>query len=244
MYSKLEMKLEGASDISNQMASTFHGALMELLPEEYAEKLHESGLHPYTQHLERRTDGWYWIVSALNEQATAVILQDALLRLNEIEIKRHEKRLAITQRKYYELSEKDLAQSFYEQDGSRYISVRFVTPTAFKRDGQYLNYPDIRSIYLNLMNKYDACSERDSLRDEDTLEQLVRSTTLARYRLHSTIFSLEGIRIPSFAGELTLRIGGTRTMSSFAGMLFRFGEYSGIGIKTSLGMGAIELLQN
>ena len=31
-------------------------------------------------------------------------------------------------------------------------------------------------------------------------------------------------------------------MTNLAQMLFRFGEYSGIGIKTALGMGAVKML--
>lgn len=244
VYSKLEMRLEGSLEISNQMASTFHGALMEMLPREYAEELHESRLHPYTQHLERRAGDWYWIVTALNEKASAIILRDTLLRRDGVDLKKHETYLSIGQKKYQELSEAELAQVFYEGNNSKYVSIRFVTPAAFKRNGQYLNYPDLRSIYSNLMNKYDASNEQDSMKDEDTLEQLVQNTTMARYRLHSTVFCLEGIRIPAFAGEMTLRIGGSHTMCNFARMLFRFGEYSGIGIKTSLGMGAIELAQD
>lgn len=244
MYSKLEMRLKGNLEISNQMASAFHGALMELLPEEYAEELHESKLHPYAQHLERRAGDWYWIVTALNERASAVILRDTLLRMEGVDLKKHETYLSIDQRNYQELSEAELAKVFYEGDSGRYISIRFVTPTAFKRNGQYMNYPDLRSIYSNLMNKYDASNEQDSMKDEDTLEQLVQNTVVARYRLHSTVFCLEGVRIPAFAGEMTLRIGGNHTMCNFARMLFRFGEYSGIGIKTSLGMGAIELVQD
>lgn len=32
-------------------------------------------------------------------------------------------------------------------------------------------------------------------------------------------------------------------MANFAKMLFQFGTYAGIGIKTSLGMGAIQLIE-
>ena len=59
MLARLEMKLEKAGKISYQMSSLFHGALMELLPKEYEEKLHLSRLHPYTQHLEIRDGEWY-----------------------------------------------------------------------------------------------------------------------------------------------------------------------------------------
>ena len=226
------------------MASTFHGALMEMLPSDYAEELHESKLHPYTQHLEHKNDSWYWVVTALNEKASSIILKDTLLRAEGINLKKHESYIEIEQKSYQELSETELAKAFYGEDNGKYLSVRFVTPTAFKQNGHYLNYPDIRSIYGNLMNKYDASAEQDSMRDEETLEQLVQSTIVARYRLHSTVFCLEGIRIPAFAGEMTLRIGGNRTMCNFVRMLFRFGEYSGIGIKTSLGMGAIKLVRD
>ncbi len=244
MFAKLELKLTGESEISYQMASAFHGALMELLPQEYGAQLHESRLHPYTQHLERRTDGWYWIVTALEDKAADLILQKALFPLGELLIRQHDAGFVIEKKNYFELSEKELARAFYEGENNRYISLRFLTPTAFKQNGRYLNYPDIRCLFGNLMNKYDACMPGESMKDEDTLEALVQNTAVSRYQLRSTAFSLEGIRIPAFIGEMTLRIGGTQTMANFANMLMQFGTYSGIGIKTALGMGAIELVSN
>ncbi len=241
MFSKLELKLAGDTEISYQMASTFHGALMELLPGEYAEELHESRLHPYTQHLEKRTDGWYWVVTGLNEQASSTILQDSLLHAEGIYLKRHNAQLAFEKKNYEELTEKELAREFYDGKNNRYIAIQFLTPTAFKLNGRYLNYPDFQSLFANLMNKYDSASEQESMRDEETLEQLVQNTILTRYQLRSTLFSLEGVRIPAFMGDMTIRISGTQTMCSFANMLFRFGEYAGVGIKTALGMGAIRL---
>ena len=65
MIGKLELKLACEEELAYQMASLFHGALMELLPSEYADKLHLSQLHPYVQHLEYRDGEWYWIVCAL-----------------------------------------------------------------------------------------------------------------------------------------------------------------------------------
>ncbi len=244
MFAKLELKLTGESEISYQMASAFHGALMELLPQEYGAQLHESRLHPYTQHLERRPDGWYWIVTALEDKAADLILQKALFPLGELLIRQHDAGFVIEKKNYFELSEKELARAFYEGENNRYISLRFLTPTAFKQNGRYLNYPDIRCLFGNLMNKYDACMPGESMKDEDTLEALVQNTAVSRYQLRSTAFSLEGIRIPAFIGEMTLRIGGTQTMANFANMLMQFGTYSGIGIKTALGMGAIELVSN
>lgn len=64
-----------------------------------------------------------------------------------------------------------------------------------------------------------------------------------RYDLKSTTFSLEGVKIPSFIGKITIKITGTQTMANFAHMLFEFGEYAGVGIKTALGMGYVKMLK-
>ena len=243
MLARLEMKLEKADGISYQMSSAFHGALMELFPKEYGEKLHLSKLHPYTQHLEFREGDWYWIVTALNEETADQIIGKVLMPLSEITIKKHHLCLKIQDKMYKELSDRELAFSFYQEQSSPFISIHFITPTTFKQNGKYLNYPDIRCIYTNLMNKYDASNTEESMKDEETLEQLVESTSIFRYDLKSIWFSLESVKIPAFIGKVTFRLRGSQTMINFANLLFRFSTYSGIGIKTALGMGAVRIME-
>lgn len=243
MLARLEMKLEKADGISYQMSSAFHGALMELFPKEYGEKLHLSKLHPYTQHLEFREGDWYWIVTALNEEAADQIIGKVLMPLSEITIKKHHLCLKIQEKMYKELSDRELAFSFYQEQSSPFISIHFITPTTFKQNGKYLNSPDIRCIYTNLMNKYDASNTEESMKDEETLEQLVESTSIFRYDLKSTWFSLESVKIPAFIGKVTFRLRGSQTMINFANLLFRFSTYSGIGVKTALGMGAVRIME-
>ena len=57
MLARLTLYLE-ETDLSYQKMSLFHGALMEMLPPDYAEVLHQSRLHPYTQNLEKGDGGW------------------------------------------------------------------------------------------------------------------------------------------------------------------------------------------
>ena len=99
--------------------------------------------------------------------------------------------------------------------------------------------PDVRYIFQSLMNKYSASSDELEMYDEETLEQLAGNSSIVRYRLQSVFFPLEGVKIPSFKGELTMRVGGSETMARYARLLAGFGEYSGIGIKTAMGMGGI-----
>ncbi len=244
MVAKIDMKLSAkANELSYQMASTFHGVLMDLLSEEYAAELHVSKRHPYTQHIEYRGDAWHWIVTTLNENAAHHILQETLMQLDEFTIEKHKLTICVLEKKYDELSDADLAHMFYQQDANRFITIQFLTPTAFKQNGKYINYPDIRLIFSSMMNKYDAARTDEQIYDEDTLMQILDKTTLSRYNLRSVSFSLEGVRIPAFIGKITLKMTGTQTMTNFAKMLFSYGEYSGIGIKTGLGMGAIRVLE-
>ena len=244
MLARLEMKLSHYENMSYQMASSFHGALMEIIPTDYADELHISRLHPYTQHLERRGDEWYWIVTALNEEACDKLIRNTLIDKESIFLNKKEINIDIIDRQYTEITDRELASSFYNDKADRYHTLYFVTPASFKIDGRYMNYPDIRSIYASLMSKYDAVNQDESMKDEESLDLLVSSTTVNRYELRSAGFSLEGIKIPSFLGKMTFRINGAQTLCNFADMLFRFGEYSGIGIKTSLGMGAVRLLHD
>ena len=88
MLAKIELRLKSSEKIAYQMSSLFHGALMEMLPMDYAEYLHLSQLHPYTQHLECRDREWYWIVSCLNQEAVQKIIKEVLWTLESIEIKK------------------------------------------------------------------------------------------------------------------------------------------------------------
>ena len=242
MLGKLELKIKAQEKLGYQMSSLFHGALMELLPADYADYMHVSQLHPYTQHLEYREGEWYWVICCLNKEAVKIIIQDTLWNITSIKIKNRDLTVQITQKNYSEIAYQELMNHFYEKDYSPFIQIHFLTPTAFKKQGKYLFYPDIRCIFQSLMNKYDSAARNEKMVDMDTLEQLTENAQIVRYDLKSVSFSLEGVKIPAFLGEVVVKMNGTRTISNFANMLFEFGEYSGVGIKTALGMGCMKIL--
>ena len=110
MLSKIELKLNHSEEIVYQMSSLFHGALMEMLPEEYAEYLHVSQLHPYTQHLEFRNGAWFWVVCCLNKKAAKIIIYDTLMGIESIFIKNRKLEIRIVEKSYSELSYKSDGQ--------------------------------------------------------------------------------------------------------------------------------------
>ena len=240
---KLELHIESDGERAFQMSSLFHGVLMELLPENYAEYLHQSRLHPFSQHLEKRQEKWYWIICCLNGAARDIIINKTLWNLKQFSLKRQQQKIEILDKKYAECTYKELMDSFYREENNKYIQVRFCSPTAFKSQGQYVFYPDLKYIFQSLMNRYDAALEEAAMRDQETLEQICNCARIIRYDLRSVSFSLEGVKIPAFMGEITIKMNGTQTMANFTRMLFLFGTYAGVGIKTSLGMGSIQIIQ-
>ena len=77
--------------------------------------------------------------------------------------------------------------------------------------------------------------------DEDTLRELTEGSRILRYNLRTVPFPMEKIHMIGFVGSIRLRLSGPGTMARFARMLFRFGEFSGVGIKTGMGMGAMRM---
>lgn len=239
MISKLDFKLETEGELSYRMSSLFHGALIEMLPEEYATFLHQSQLHPYSQHLERNGKEWHWIINMLDHDS-ATILGKKLREAREILLRKHDIRIRLSEPVETGLSDEELNALFYRETAQRTFFLNFKTPTAFKRQGKYLFYPDLFCIFQSLMMRHDAIYERGFL-DQDALEELAGHSEITRYDLKSTLFSLEGVQINSFLGRIAIRVKGPQTMVNFANMLLHFGEYSGVGIKTSIGMGAYSM---
>lgn len=242
VLARLRMKLETEERLSIGMSSLFHGLLMELIETDLVEKLHRGGLHSYTQHLELSKEGNYWVVTAFTEGMVEGILKNCLLSVQEFTLKKQGIHGKIVERTYEELPLQQLTSLFYSEKNSPYISLQFLSPTGFKQNGLYINYPDIRLLFKNLMHKYEEAGFGEEGEDEETLHALVEEALVSQYHLRSTVFYLEGQKIPAFTGTLTLKMRGTQTLCNFARFLFRFGEYSGVGIKTALGMGAIKLI--
>lgn len=245
--SSLRLKLDvECAQISYRQGSLFHGAIMEILNSEYADELHQSQLHPYSQYLESDSNGYvYWVVNCTNRKASDNILSP-LLKLDSVFIKKLNREIRFVDKTYRENEYQKLTGSFYNERASRYIDLKIKSPLSFKKNDEYTIFPDLRNFYKSLMNKYDeAMKESDSsMFDLSTLDELCEKTRIIRYNLRSCGFPLEGVMIPSFWGSMSLKISGAQTLINFAHMLFRFGEYSGIGIKTSMGMGAVAVIEN
>ncbi|MCR5793322.1 MAG: CRISPR-associated endoribonuclease Cas6 [Lachnospiraceae bacterium] len=224
--------------------SLFQGALMEFLEADYVNVLHEQGLKPYTQNVYYENKQLIWRVVTLNEEAyEGIILKILQSKRNEICIQHDESRFIILEKTITTKMYDELVKEYFFEDGSRYIKVNFYTPTAFKSEGKNVIYPDVRKVFNSLMNKFDCFAQQESIKSDEVLEQLVEYTDIIQYNLRSVLFYMEGVKIPAFRGTATFKVNGPQSMVNLVNLLFRYGEYSGVGMKTAIGMGKINIIE-
>lgn len=84
-------------------------------------------------------------------------------------------------------------------------------------------------------------AEEVILDDEDMLRMLTEGVKINGYRLSSTTFRMKGQHIPAFTGTLRFHVRLAAPIQTIWNALLLFGAYSGVGIKTALGMGGMTM---
>lgn len=247
MPSALTLTMSGDADKRHgtYIASLLQGVIMDRIDPAYARKLHESSIHPYSQFVEEEDGKIQWHIHALTNEAETEILGPLMEpSFTEVELLHRQETLLIKERFQKSVSYEELIQGYYLGDCGRNINLQIRSPMAFKQNGRYCIFPTARLIFQSLMLRFDACTPDSTIFTPELLGEFENLTEIADYRLRSVRFSMEGVRIPSFMGNLRIRVQGPQQMANVAWMLAKFGEYSGIGIKTGMGMGAVQIREN
>lgn len=245
MFKKIEILLKNDVKLDYSVSSLMQGVLMEFIDEDYADELHISGLNPYSQHVEFVDGNMRWVITTLTEQASEKIILPLLNKdIQTITIKHKNLELQIIKKTVVCMEYDELLERTYFGDCKPYINIDFITPTAFKSYGKYQFYPTVEHIFGSLIKKHDSISLSTKIYSEDLINDIKENVEITRYKLRSTFFYMEGIKVPSFMGYVSIKIHGPTQFINLINMLVEFGEYSGVGIKSSIGMGAMKILHN
>lgn len=242
MLNKLELEIEYHHNekLTYQISSLMHGIMMELIDPEYADLLHRDGIKPYHQYVSKIIENSFvWTICTLNKEAKEKIL-DVLMCAKKLYMKHKNLELKIVRWNLSGTTYDELIEKYYFQSNIRDITFQFCTPTAFKRNGQYVILPEAKLIFQSIINKYDTNSNDTKVGGEEIIEHFEKYTFIKKYQLRSVSFAMEGNRIAAFMGELTIHINGPEQMVNLAHMLAEYAQYSGIGIKCALGMGSVK----
>ena len=223
-----------------EWAYRLYAALLEDAPEDFSRLVHRDAVTPLSQYLTTDRQGiLHWNVSLLGSQSENA-LSGVLDNAEGFDLE-HGGHISILTRERREIGDADTLFSLAEQSG-RTHHLQICTPAAFKSRGQYLILPSTRLIVQSLIRKWNGCILDCPIEDEDGAgaEALVSGLHCTGFRLQDRVYYLKGKPIPGFTGSITLenRLDGFHRL--LADALLRFSVYSGIGIKTALGMGGIE----
>ena len=236
----IELEKEKNTNFTIQLSSLFHGILMEKVPFEYGEKMHVSNIRPYSQFIQVGEEKILWSVAAVNDEAYEQLIKPLLQDdFDYIYIKYKNVKLKIVSKQLESKSMEEFLSETFFGNCSRFVKIKFITPCAFKSQGRYIFYPTVRYIMQSLVSKFDSGGHDFSVYTDELISDLEKYIYIIKYNLRSRIFSLEGVKIPSFSGEITVKIDGPAQMVNLANMLLKYGWYSGVGIKCAIGMGAV-----
>lgn len=238
----LQCKYGGEQRASYNWGSLFHGILIKSLPPEIAEMLHHSQLRPFSQYvLPQSNQQLIWTIGLWDAEIANHIVQ-AVMPLAHIELKHKAITMEVTGVQRASQSEHEYFNQFFTTDTPcRRYEIEFLTPCTHKQDGSYALFPNPELIVKSLNNRYCAFMEDVSLDDPEAMEQVARHIRMVRYSLHSAVYYLEQTKITGYMGRVTVVIGGTEQLARLAGALLSFAEYSGLGVKTALGMGGVKI---
>ena len=221
-------------------SSVLQGVMMQSINSDYAGLLHTQSLRPYSQFCTNQNGQNFWIISTLSQEACENIIRP-LSELSSAFVRNKNDSITFGSPDIEVLSYSRLLEEGAVGNGrkSDRITMNFITPTAFKSSGAYVILPSLRLIFLSIAKRFDFfCGIIGNDYDEfaSDIEQLV---TVSDYKLQSATFSLEGVHLPSFSGSITLNVRGDDQFRSYIRMLCRYARFSGIGIKTAIGMGQV-----
>lgn len=243
MLTKYTIKLRsnGGYEVTSEMAYRLYAMLLSKAAPEFGEYVHQCDTTPVSQSLtiDEDMEEIYWNVSFLNDtaiQQLSPILDDMTLCYLNGGVS-----FDIVDKKVETI---DSVEDLLEQCKDwKKIRLTFDTPTAFKSHGQYVNIPTPELIVHSLIKSWNGCILECSIEDEDGEgeKSIAGGLEFEHFRLFDAAYRLKKNRIPGFKGAIIIHNHLTGFHSELVGALLKYASFSGIGIKTTLGMGSVRV---
>lgn len=217
-------------------AYRLYAYLLEQLPPDAAQWLHETGTRGISQYLRyRKETGMYqWTVNILDDEIASLLCS----RINTLDAVSIEQQVfSISGRESRQVT---LDALLAHNVTVNHTTVSFCTPTAFRQTGRYTIFPQERLILQSLVLRWNEVFPMCPLEDPDAFEAMLAGIHIVDYQLRTTRFLLKGIRIPGFTGSCVIEAKLAPPLLNLWNALLSFSSFSGIGIKTGIGMGGVQ----
>ena len=213
--------------------------LLSQLPEEDSMRLHEQEERFLAQYLywAREYSATLWVISLFGEDAirtfSSVLLPQITIELDKITLSG--KRMSCNSLSGNEL----LEQSMQLEADSIWLS--FCSPASFRQAGRYVIYPQERLILQSAAMKWEQIFPQYNIKCEDALQLMLEKLHIVDYSLKTVRYPLKGVSVPSFVGKIRIQSSLPAPLQELWNALLWLLPYTGVGVKTTLGMGGIQL---
>jgi CRISPR-associated endoribonuclease Cas6 len=242
---QLTVKTADSQRLHSNWGYVLYGILAQHADSAYIADLHQRNETPISQYLEVLPNGTegIWHICLLGEEAIHQISK-VLEQHTQFAAEHHHTTLQILEKNWgKKFSERDFCQQYLTTaDVPRRQKLQFLTPTGFKSQEQYQIFPSTELIVKSLWRSWHSYAQELLLDGDDVREQLIQHIHIADYQLRSVRYPVKGNKIPAFQGSIGLQLHGPEPLVRLLNLLLAFGEYSGLGIKTTLGMGGYRLV--
>lgn len=230
---RLKLKLQEGR-IPQFWAYRLYAWLLTKLPEEQAQNLHEQEKRTLSQYLDHEI----WYVTLFGEE-TIEAVTPVLEAAREIDL--HTDRITILE---CTCDRVDGAQFFLhagKQILSKRTELQIISPMSFKQSGRYTIFPKEELLIQSLLTRWNEVFPEFLLNDPEMEEVLLQGIHIVDYSLRTSRYQLKNSAIPSFYGKIFLEVRLPVVLQELWNALLCFSCYSGIGMKTTLGMGGVQI---
>lgn len=239
MITQYRLELESNRPTDSGWGYRLYAALLERAQSDFCDRLHNGKITPVSQFLSAKDGKLLWTVNLLGEESEDALFF-ALETLEYLTLHRDGATVQVLSREVRRIADVDelFAQSSLLSGTHR---LELCTPLAFKQNGNYTALPTARLLVQNLLRKWNGCILDCPIEDEDGqgLESLARGLSFSEFSLHSEKYPFKSTEITGCTGTLTIQNKLRGFQRELADALLCFADFSGIGIKTSLGMGGV-----
>lgn len=220
-------------------AYRLYAYLLEKLPQEDALWLHEEGSRTISQYLrfDKENSLYIWTVNILADPVVEILspLLDSM-----VEVSIENQSFSVLDKTIRKITAELLLHKARKMTGNK-RTLSFLTTTAFKQNGRYVIFPQERLILQSLILRWNEVFPMYMLDDEDAFNAILSGIHIVDYQLRTSRFHLKGVRIPGFIGSCVIEARLALPLMELWNTLMLFADYSGIGIKSGLGMGGLQI---
>lgn len=242
MIAQVNIQLQKADvPYTAAVAYPLYAWLLSCVEQDTGDLFHSQDVHPIAQHVwyDTATQSEWWTVNLLTDAAVDTFLP-ILEQAEQAEL--HKQKIPFSVRCIEQgLSAQQLLQRARNLEDMRRYPLRFVTPTSFKQNGRYAIFPQESLLLQSLVNRWEQCFPEFSLNDPDAMHAILNGLHITDYKLQTLRHPLKQTRIPAFVGKIILDARLPAPLLEIVKTLYCFAPYTGLGVKTTLGMGGIQI---